>query len=123
MNERLKAEIERLKHDYPQLEVRQLEDGSAQVRISRVVLPEWWDPQETRVLLMIASDYPQNRPGWYVSPEIRLRSNGQPPANSSQNNIDGETWMSICWQALWNPDRENLWRLVKLIQRRFDLHE
>lgn len=123
MNERLKAEIECLRQDYPQLEVRELQDGSVQVRIPGVMLPDWWNPRETKVLLAIGPDYPQNRPSFFVGPEIRLKSNGQPPANSGQSNINGEIWMSVCWQAAWNPNKENLWRLVKLIQRRFDLHE
>lgn len=123
MDERLRLDIERIRQDYSNVELDEQPDGSLYVKISAFTLPEWWTPTQTRVLLVVAKDYPQSRPAFYVGADVRLRVNGQPPKGSGQANVAGEQWMSLCWQAPWDPNKETLWRLVKLLERRFDLHD
>jgi len=123
MDERLQKDIVRLSQDYPDMEVTEQPDSSVHIRVAQFALPEWWTPSQTRILLVIGKDYPQSKPAFYVEPDIRLRANGQPPGGSGQAEITGEKWMSLCWQAPWDPNRETLWRLVKLLERRFDLHD
>ena len=123
MDERLQKDIVRLSQDYPDMEVTEQPDSSVHIRVAQFALPEWWMPSQTRILLVIGKDYPQSKPAFYVGLDIRLRANGQPPGGSGQAEITGEKWMSLCWQAPWDLNRETLWRLVKLLERRFDLHD
>jgi len=123
MDERLQKDVKRLRQDYPNVEVAEQPDGSVHVRVSGFALPDWWTPSQTRVLLVIGKDYPQSRPTFYVGADIHLHANGQPPGGSGQAEVAGEQWMSLCWQAPWDPNRETIWRLVKLVERRFDLHD
>lgn len=124
MSDRILQDVERLKQDFPKVTVAERSDGSVAVLVEEIPLPSWWEPRTCRVLLMMPPEFPSKQPAFYVSPDIRSKKTGQAPQGNGNANIDGTSWMTLCWsEKPWDPQRETLWRFLKHVQRRFHSHD
>jgi len=121
MLESVEHQIERVRQDYPQLEVRPQSDGTVHVEIVGIPLPSGWNKERARILIVLAIGYPQTKPnGFEVDADLRLAT-GQMPKGASQSQIAGQTWTHVCWSPkLWDTSRENLWRYVKFVEKYFE---
>jgi len=103
MLESVKEQIERVKQDYPDLEVNLQPNGSIQVLIKNFRLPSHWGREKTSILFTLPAGYPQAMPSGF----------------SAQ--LDGQNWTGYCYSpGSWNSSRENLWKWVKLIEKFFE---
>jgi hypothetical protein len=69
------------------------------VRLSRLLLPDPWRPQETGAMLVFEG-WPQNRPLLYVE-EAVVGETGQPPRSNHAVLFDGETWRGFSFAFPW----------------------
>lgn len=116
----VQAQIERLKQDYPLVEVRPQADGSHHLIVGPIRLGHGWNRAETSVLVILPVGYPQARPQGFSAEANILLASGQGPSGSGVTQIGGEAWRQFCWQpSNWEHDRETLWRYVKFCERRF----
>jgi len=120
MLESVEHQIKRVRQDYPQLEVRPQSDGTVHVEIADIPLPSGWSKEKARILIVLPIGYPQTKPnGFEVDADLRLATGQMPGASQSQ--INGQTWMHVCWNPKsWDASRENLWRYVKFVEKYFE---
>lgn len=114
------TQIERLRVDYPAVEVHLQADGSRHIAIHDVPIGPGWNKERTRLLIILPPDFPKNRPiGFMADPDLRL-ADGRQPSGSGAQMVNGTPWLAFCWQpANWDLSRDTLWKYVKLCQRRF----
>lgn len=99
----VKSQIERVKRDYPNLELIQQPDGSIQILINDFYLPPHWGKEKTNIMIKLPPGYPQAMPSGF------------------QAQLDGQNWKGFCWRpSSWNPSKDNLWKWVKLIEKFFE---
>lgn len=119
MHTRLEQEISRLRQDFSEVLITPQPNGQTYIQIANFLLPEGWMPHETIIFIIVPPDYPRVKPdGFLALGDIRA-PNGQNPRGGSSVELLGNKWTKFCWQCPWDPSRENLWRYVKFIERRF----
>jgi len=98
----VRQEVERAKQDFPSLHVTEQADGSIQIIIDDLAIPQHWGRDNVSILTILPTGYPQAAP------------------NGFQVKLDGQNWSGICYRPqTWNSSRENLWKWIKLIERFF----
>jgi len=98
----IRQQIERAKQDYPQLQATEQPDGSIQVMIDALPVPQHWGRESVSSLTILPVGYPQAAP------------------NGFQAKLDGQNWSGICYRPQsWDSSRDNLWKWIKLIERFF----
>jgi hypothetical protein len=103
MLESVRLQIERVRQDYPDLEVASQPDGSIRIFIKNFRLPLQWGRQSTNILVTLPAGYPQAMPSGF------------------QAQLDGQNWTGFCWRpSTWNPSRDNVWKWIKLIEKFFE---
>ena len=103
MLESVKEQIERVKLDYPDLEVIPQPNGSIQIFIKNFSLPSHWGKEKTNIQITLPAGYPQAMPSGF----------------SAQ--LAGQNWSGFCYRpSSWNPSKDNLWKWVKLIEKFFE---
>ena len=119
---RVAEEIERVKADYPNLQVQQRPDGSMYILIPSISLPPGWNVPATKILVILPVQYPQAPPqGFYADANLKL-ADGRPPSGGGAASIDNEQWLRFCWNPQsWDMSREALWKYVKFVESRFRL--
>jgi len=96
-------QIDRVKQEYPDIEVSQQPDGSIRILVKNFSLPSHWGRDKTSIMITLPPGYPQTMPSGF------------------QAQLDGQNWTGYCWRpASWNPSRDNLWKWVKLIEKFFE---
>lgn len=118
----IEEQIERVRQDYPNIELRKQSDGSIQLEVSGFRLPPGWNPDKIRIMVIIPPGYPTNRPnGFEADINLRLQNGTKMPTQGcGQHQIDGQPWLHFCWQPkAWDHTRETLHRYLKFIERRF----
>ena len=103
MLESVRLQIERVRQDYPSLEVAEQPDSSIRIVIKDVHLPPHWGKEKTNIATTLPIGYPQAMP------------------NGFQAQLDGQNWSGFCWRpSSWNPSRDNVWKWIKLIEKYFE---
>jgi len=118
----IEEQIERVRQDYPNIEVRKQPDGSIQLEIPDFKLPPGWNTNKTRIMVIIPPGYPTNKPnGFEADVNLRLQSGNKIPTQGcGQHQVNGQPWLHFCWQPkTWDHVRETLYRYLKFIERRF----
>lgn len=118
----VEEQIERVRQVYPNIEVRKQSDGSIHLEISDFKVPDGWSPDRIRIMVVIPTGYPTNRPnGFEADINLRLQDgNKMPTQGCGQHQINGQPWVHFCWQPkVWDHTRETLHRYIKFIERRF----
>lgn len=116
---RVTEEIERVKREYPAVEVKLQPDGSIQVEVGPVPLPEGWSKKATRILVVLPPQYPQAKPSSFFA-DSNLLHNGKNPRGSSQTQVGDGNWTSFCWNPeKWDLSKEDLWKYIKFCESRF----
>jgi len=117
---RIVEEIERVKKEYPNIDVRTQQDGSIHIEIPKIPLPTGWSQKETSVLIILPVGYPNVPPNFCADPNLRL-ADGRTPGGSSQIQIENRVWLRFCWQPKsWSSSKE-LWNYIQFILERFGL--
>ena len=120
--EKYKEQIERVRQEYPNIEVCKQTNGSIQLEIPEFKLPPGWNTDKIRIMVVIPPGYPTNKPdGFEADIDLRLQSDNKMPAQGcGEHQVNGRPWLHFCWQPkIWDPTRETLYRYLKFIQRRF----
>lgn len=122
----VKEHIERAKKDYKSLQFSEKPDGSIYICIPDYILPEKWknikdESNKVELLIILPVGYPSSKPdGFDTDVNLRVNNGVKPTQGCGERQIDGKQWLHFCWQPQeWNHDRENLWRYIKLCERRF----
>jgi hypothetical protein len=103
MLESVRLQIERVKQDYPELEVSTLPDGTVQVVIKNFRIPSHWGRERTNIQFSLPAGYPQAMPSGFAA------------------QFDGVNWKGVCWRpSSWNPKTDSLWKWIKLIEKFFE---
>lgn len=119
---RIAEEIERVKADYANLQVQQRPDGSIYIFVPSISLPQGWNMQTTKLLVILPVQYPQAPlQGFYADANLKL-ADGRAPSGGGAATIDNEQWLRFCWNPqTWDMSRENLWKYIKFVESRFRL--
>jgi len=122
----LEEHIARAKQDYPSLLVHEQPDGSVHIELPDFKLPDGWknakdDSGRIRILVILPIGYPSTKPnGFEADLSLRLQNDQTPSQGCGQHQVNGQPWFHFCWQPqVWDQNRENLWRYLKFIERRF----
>ena len=117
MMDRRRLEIELLREKYGELEVG---PSLNYIIFSSFQLPEGWNMEIIRVLVIIPGNYPISPPdNFYVTPGLRT-INGAPPGSyaESQNHY-GKDWgvfsMHLEDAGTWNPSTDNVLDVTNLL--------
>jgi hypothetical protein len=103
MIEIVSRQIERLRLDYPDIEIILQPDSSVKLVIKDFPLPEHWGRDKTNITVVLPPGYPQAMPSGF----------------SAQ--LKEQNWKGFCWRpSSWNPSRDNLWKWIKLIEKFFE---
>lgn len=124
MSQRLQAEIEFLRDEYPDIQHGQ---DFGWVLLPSFPLPPGWSRDRARLLIIIPAGYPQVPPdNFYVETGLRT-ANGDSPANYTDcvQQI-GESWGQFSYHAdaaTWTPradprQPDNLTRYVTMTRKR-----
>lgn len=104
--ERLLAEIEQLRKRYPTVQVGEY---NRWLMITEYLLPHGWNRERTRLLFIIAPEYPHRPPdNFYVDAGLRLAAGNQMPSNYSEGQCPaGGQWGCFSFHAeVWRPAPE-----------------
>jgi len=117
----VRAQLERLKEEYPDAEVRAQPDGAVQIEVPNIAIATGWNKDRICILIILPVGYPQAPPsGFNSNPDIRLIG-GKQPDGSGEQNMNGQTWLHFCWSPQnWDYNRESLWKFLKFCQSRFE---
>nr|MDO8098898.1 hypothetical protein [Candidatus Njordarchaeota archaeon] len=98
----VRQQVERAKQDFPNLQATEQPDGSVQIIIDGLTIPQHWGRESMSILAILPPGYPQAAP------------------NGFQAKLDGQNWSGVCYRPqTWDSGRENLWKWIKLIERFF----
>lgn len=115
--------LERLRAREPDLQVRQLADGSQLISIPQVALPAGWNKQHTVVHLVAPQGYPYAQPDcFWADPDLRL-SSGAVPQNAGPGtpipHLPGQAALWFSWHLqVWNAARDDLMTWLTVIRQR-----
>ena len=115
--------LDRLRAREPDMQVRQLPDGSRLVSIPQVTLPAGWSKQHTTVHLVAPQGYPFAQPDcFWTDADLRL-SSGAVPQNSGLAtpipHLPGEPALWFSWHLqVWNAARDDLMTWFSVIRQR-----
>jgi len=99
----VRQQVDRAKQDFTQLQVTEQPDGSIQIIIEDLHIPQHWGRESISVLTILPIGYPQAIP------------------NGFQAKLNGQNWSGICYRPkTWDSSRDNLWKWIKLIERFFE---
>lgn len=122
----LEDHIARVKEDYPNLQVMEQPDGSVYIEIPDFKLPEGWKNENNnsgsiKILVILPVGYPSTKPnGFEAELNLRLQKGQMPTQGCGPHQLNNQSWLHFCWQPqVWDQNRENLWRYLKFIERRF----
>lgn len=119
MNSRLQSDIDRIRGLFGDVRTKELPEETFHIRIEEFTLPAVCNVNTSRLLLVIAKDYPTTRPAFYVDPKV-MKQDGTPfRGRQGTTLIEDEEWVGFCWNWPWDPGRDNLVRLLKAIRRGF----
>ena len=115
------AQIDRVREDFPDLEVTNQHDGFIRVLVPQLPIAAGWNRSTLRVLVLLPPGFPTAKPnGFEADSSLRLDDGRVPSQGYGVQQIGAESWAHYCWQPqTWIADRETLWRYLKFIQRRF----
>lgn len=115
--------LERLRAREPDLQVRQLPDGSQLISIPQVALPAGWNKPHTVVHLVAPLGYPYAQPDcFWADPDLRLTS-GAVPQNAGLGtpipHTPGQPALWFSWHLqVWNAARDDLMTWLTVIRQR-----
>jgi hypothetical protein len=99
----IRQQFERAKQDFPNLQATEQPDGSIELIIDDLVIPQHWGRENVSILTILPVGYPQAAP------------------NGFQAKLDGQNWSGICYRPqTWDSSRDSLWKWIKLIERYFE---
>ena len=108
--------IESLKKEFVDVRQRQISDGFVIVDVGP--LPMVGGVQETKIALKLP-EVIESLPEVFVETHITLNTGGQ-PNNSSNVDIEGESWKKWSFKSSWNPNDYSLVQLVNAVLSIFD---
>lgn len=120
LREVLVPDIAKLREEFGDVEITPTPDGGLHVLLASVRLPGGWSKDHTQMLIVVPPGYPEQRPsGFFAENTLTLAEGGQ-PRGTGINEITGRQWLYFCWQPeAWSPQRDTLWKYVKLMTERF----
>ena len=117
----VRAQLERLKEEYPDAEVSTQPDGAVRIEVPGIPIATGWNKDRICILIILPVGYPQAPPsGFHSDNDLRLIG-GKKPDGSGEQCIGNQTWLHFCWSPQnWDYTRGSLWKFLKFCQSRFE---
>jgi len=123
VTDRLLAEIEELRHDFPSLEVADGADGATDIIIPDYRLPVGWGPPACRILVVSPLLYPDQQPdNFWAQPGILTTSGAPPGSRMGQVTKREMLWDQYSWhwgQTRWDRECHNMATFVRSLRNFF----
>lgn len=117
----VEKQIDHARRDHPDLTATSLADGSIELEIASYELPQGWNKTHTRVLMVVPPGYPDQRPQGFFADHDLLLASRQRGGGQGDEARNGSNWSRFCWGSdKWDPQRDGLWKYVKLMLSRFE---
>jgi len=117
----VQAQLERLKEEYPDVEVRLQADGAVHIEVPDIPIATGWNKDRICILIVLPVGYPQAPASGFNSDHDLQLIGGKKPDGGGEQNIDGQAWLHFCWSPQnWDYKKENLWKFLKFCQSRFE---
>lgn len=113
------SELTALKELHPKAEVTALADGTSLVVVPDVELGPGWNSKLTTVKFVLPVAYPAANPDCFFADKELLLQNGQAPANSGLQVVNGENARWFSWHLTgWSPSRDTILTYLRFARRR-----
>ncbi len=114
--------LERLRAREPDMQVRELPDGSRLISIPQVTLPAGWNKPQTAVHLVAPQGYPFAQPDcFWADQDLRLSSGAVPQNANLSTQIPhlGQPMLWFSWHLqAWNAARDDLMTWLTVVRQR-----